>query len=452
MNNIHTIILAAGKGTRMNSSKPKVLQTLSDTTLLGHVLKQAKLISQQVHVVYGFGGDQVKKAVNDDTINWVEQLEQLGTGHAVQQATPHIEDDSISLILYGDVPLIQRATLDRLIGASKTSGIALLSVVLKDPMGYGRIIRNNDAIQAIVEQKDASDEQLKICEVNTGIMAVQTKLLKQYLAGLNTNNAQGELYLTDIIESATIDQKTVASVITTDEFEVAGVNDKTQLAQLERIFQQRKATQYMQLGLSLKDPSRFDCRGDLSFGKDCEIDFNTLIEGVVTLGNNTTIAPNCCIKNSKIGDNVAILANSVIEDAVIGSGALIGPFARVRPQTNIGENAKIGNFVEVKKSTIGKGSKISHLSYVGDATIGADVNIGAGVITCNYDGVNKHQTIIHDGAFIGSDSQLVAPVTIGKNATIGAGSTITKASPENQLTLSRSKQITMKSWQKPSKK
>ncbi len=452
MSNIHTIILAAGKGTRMNSSKPKVLQTLSDTTLLGHVLKQAKLISQQVHVVYGFGGDQVKQAINDDTINWVEQTEQLGTGHAVQQATPHIEDDSISLILYGDVPLIQRATLDQLVNASKVSGMALLSVVLKDPMGYGRIIRNNNAVQAIVEQKDASDEQLKICEVNTGIMAVQTKLLKKYLAGLNTNNAQGELYLTDIIESATSDQKTVASVITADEFEVAGVNDKAQLAQLERIFQHRKAVQYMQLGLSLKDPSRFDCRGDLSFGQDCEIDFNTLIEGVVTLGDNTTIAPNCCIKNSKIGDNVSILANSVIEDAVIGNGALIGPFARVRPQTNIGENAKIGNFVEVKKSTVGKGSKISHLSYVGDATIGADVNIGAGVITCNYDGVNKHQTIIHDGAFIGSDSQLVAPVTIGKNATIGAGSTITKASPEDQLTLSRSKQITMKSWQKPSKK
>ncbi len=452
MNNIHTIILAAGKGTRMNSSKPKVLQTLSDTTLLDHVLKQAKLISQQVHIVYGFGGDKVKQVINDDKINWVEQAEQLGTGHAVYQAMPHIEDDSISLILYGDAPLIQRETLDRLINASKASGIALLSVILKDPMDYGRIIRNNNDIQAIVEQKDASDEQLKICEVNTGIMAVQTKLLKKYLAGLNTNNAQGELYLTDIIELATSDQKTIASVITNDEFEVAGVNDKTQLAQLERVFQHRKATQYMQLGLSLKDPSRFDCRGDLSFGKDCEIDFNTLIEGVVTLGNNTTIAPNCCIKNSKIGDNVSILANSVIEDAMIGNGALIGPFARVRPQTDIGENAKIGNFVEVKKSIVGKGSKISHLSYVGDAILGADVNIGAGVITCNYDGINKYQTIIHDGAFIGSNSQLVAPVTIGKNATIGAGSTITKTSPGDQLTLSRSKQVTMKSWQKPSKK
>ncbi|MBT3276881.1 bifunctional UDP-N-acetylglucosamine diphosphorylase/glucosamine-1-phosphate N-acetyltransferase GlmU [Candidatus Thioglobus sp.] len=452
MTNIHAIILAAGKGTRMNSSKPKVLQILADNTLLGHVLKQAKLVSQQIHVVYGFGGNQVKQTINDDSINWVEQVEQLGTGHAVQQATPHIEEDSVSLILYGDVPLIQQTTLEQLIDASKTSGIALLSVVLEDPTGYGRIIRNNETIQAIVEQKDANVEQLKVCEVNTGIMAVQTALLKKYLSGLDANNAQGELYLTDIIESAVNDGKTVASVITIDESEVAGVNDKVQLAELERIYQQQKSDQYMQQGLSLKDPSRFDCRGDLSFGQDCEIDFNTLIEGVVTLGNNTTIAPNCCIKNSKIGDHVTILANSVIEDAVIGNGASIGPFARVRPQADIGENAKVGNFVEVKKSIIGKGSKISHLSYVGDATVGADVNIGAGVITCNYDGVNKHQTIIGDGAFIGSDSQLVAPVTIGKNATIGAGSTITASAPEDQLTLSRSKQRVFPSWNRPVKK
>ncbi len=451
MTNIHAIILAAGKGTRMNSSKPKVLQTLADNTLLGHVLKQARLISQKIHVVYGFGGAQVQQTINDGHINWVEQKQQLGTGHAVQQATPHIEDDSISLILYGDVPLIQHATLEQLIDTCKTSGVALLSVILENPTGYGRIIRNNNIIQAIVEQKDASAEQLKVCEVNTGIMAVETTLLKKYLNNLDTNNAQGELYLTDIIESAVNDGKTIASVITTDEFEVAGVNDKTQLAELERIYQQQQGVKYMQLGLSLKDPLRFDCRGNLSFGKDCEIDFNTLIEGVVTLGNNTTIAPNCCIKNAKIGDNVTILANSVIEDAVIGNGASIGPFARIRPQANIGENAKIGNFVEVKKSTIGKGSKVSHLSYVGDSTVGKDVNIGAGVITCNYDGVNKHQTIIGDGAFIGSDSQLVAPITIGKNATIGAGSTITSSAPEDQLTLSRSKQRPFPSWKRPVK-
>ena len=451
MTNIHAIILAAGKGTRMHSAKPKVLQTLANNTLLGHVLKQAKLISQHIHVVYGFGGDQVKQSINDNTIHWVEQVKQLGTGHAVQQATPHIEDDSMSLILYGDVPLIQHTTLEQLINAGTTSGVALLSVNLKNPTGYGRIIRQNNAIQAIVEQKDASDKQLKICEVNTGIMAVQTKLLKQYLSGLDANNAQGELYLTDIIKSAVDDGKAIASVITTDEFEVAGVNDKTQLAELERIYQHQQAVKYMQQGLSLKDPSRFDCRGELTFGQDCEIDFNTLIEGVVTLGNNTTIAPNCCIKNAKIGDNVTILANSVIEDAVIGTGASIGPFARIRPQANIGKHAKIGNFVEVKKSTIGTGSKVSHLSYVGDSIVGKEVNIGAGVITCNYDGINKHQTIIGDGAFIGSDSQLVAPVTIGKNATIGAGSTITSNAPEGQLTLSRSKQRPFPSWKRPVK-
>ena len=452
MNNIHAIILAAGKGTRMNSSKPKVLQTLSDNTLLGHVLVQAKAISQKVHVVYGFGGDQVKQTINDDSINWVEQVEQLGTGHAVAQAMPHIEDDSISLILYGDVPLIQPQTLGQLINAAQDSGIALLSVILNNPTGYGRIVRHNNIIQAIVEQKDANAEQLEICEVNTGIMAVNTQLLKKYLAALNSDNAQGELYLTDIIESAVNDKKIVESIITTDEFEVAGVNDKVQLAELERVFQKNQAVSFMQQGLTLKDPARFDCRGTLNFGQDCEIDVNVVIEGDVSLGNNTTIAANCSVKNTKIGNNVVIFPNSVIEDALIGNGASIGPFARIRPEANIGENAKIGNFVEVKKSTIGKGSKVSHLSYVGDTTIGSEVNIGAGVITCNYDGVNKHQTTIEDGAFVGSDTQLIAPVTIGKNATIGAGSTITKDVPDNQLSLSRSKQTTLKNWQRPTKK
>jgi bifunctional UDP-N-acetylglucosamine pyrophosphorylase/glucosamine-1-phosphate N-acetyltransferase len=452
MNNIHAIILAAGKGTRMNSSKPKVLQTLSNNSLLGHVLVQAKAISQKVHVVYGFGGDQVKQTINDDSINWVEQVEQLGTGHAVAQAMPHIEDDSISLILYGDVPLIQPQTLGQLINAAQDSGIALLSVILNNPTGYGRIVRHNNIIQAIVEQKDANAEQLEICEVNTGIMAVNTQLLKKYLASLNSDNAQGELYLTDIIESAVNDKKIVESIITTDAFAVAGVNDKVQLAELERVFQKNQAVSFMQQGLTLKDPARFDCRGTLNFGQDCEIDVNVVIEGDVSLGNNTTIAANCNIKNTKIGNNVVIFPNSVIEDALIGNGASIGPFARIRPEANIGENAKIGNFVEIKKSTIGKGSKVSHLSYVGDTTIGSEVNIGAGVITCNYDGVNKHQTTIEDGAFVGSDTQLIAPVTIGKNATIGAGSTITKDVPDNQLSLSRSKQTTLKNWQRPTKK
>jgi bifunctional UDP-N-acetylglucosamine pyrophosphorylase/glucosamine-1-phosphate N-acetyltransferase len=449
---IHGIILAAGKGTRMNSSKPKVLQILSDKTLLGHVLTQAQKLCSKVHVVYGFGGDQVRKHINDDSINWVEQANQLGTGHAVQQAMPHIDDDSISLVLYGDVPLIEKSTLNNLITQAQHNGVALLSVVLDNPAGYGRIIRQNNQIQSIIEQKDANKEQLAICEVNTGIMAVNSGLLKTYLDGLDSNNAQGELYLTDIIEMAVSDGKTVASVITDNEFEVAGVNDKVQLAELERTLQQNQATRFMQQGLMLKDPARFDCRGNLSFGQDCEVDVNVVVEGKVTLGDNTTIAPNCVIKNTIIGSNVSILPNSVIEGAIIGDGASIGPFARIRPEANIGENAKIGNFVEVKKSTIGKGSKVSHLSYVGDTTIGDDVNIGAGVITCNYDGANKHQTTIKDGAFVGSDTQLIAPVTIGKNATIGAGSTITKDVPDSHLSLSRSRQTTLKNWERPTKK
>lgn len=447
--NINAIILAAGKGTRMNSAKPKVLQKLSDKTLLEHVLIQAQQLCSQVHIVYGFGGEQVQKAINDDTINWVEQVEQLGTGHAVAQAMPQIDDDSISLILYGDVPLIASSTLKKLVAQAQKQGVALLSIILKNPTGYGRIVRKNNQIQAIIEQKDANNEQLAITEVNTGIMAVNSGLLRAYLDKLDTNNAQGELYLTDIIAMAVNDGKTIASVIADNEFEVAGVNDKIQLAELERVFQKNQATKFMQDGLTLKDPLRFDCRGSLSFGQECEIDVNVVIEGKVSLGNNTTIAPNCSLKNTKIGNNVSIFPNSVIEDAVIGDGASIGPFARIRPETTIGENAKIGNFVEVKKSVIGKSSKISHLSYVGDTVMGEAVNIGAGVITCNYDGVNKHQTTIEDGVFVGSDSQLIAPVTIGKNATIGAGSTISKDAPSEQLTLSRAKQSSLKNWQKP---
>ncbi len=430
MKNTNAIVLAAGKGTRMNSAKPKVLQTLSNKTLLGHVLMQAQAFCSQVYVVVGFGGEQVRQVFDDDSINWVEQNEQLGTGHAVQQAMPHINDDTISLVLYGDVPLIQQSTLENLTAQAQKTGVALLSVVLDNPTGYGRIIRKNKKIQAIVEQKDANVEQLACCEVNTGIMALNSGLLKTYLKNLKPNNAQGELYLTDVVEMAVKDGKTIASVIAENDSEVAGVNDKVQLAELERVFQKNQANQFMQQGLTLKDPMRFDCRGTLGFGQDCEVDINVVLEGDVMLGNNTTIAPNCVIKNAKIGNNVVILPNSVIENAFIGDGASIGPFARIRPETNIGENAKIGNFVEVKKSTIGKGSKVSHLSYVGDTTMGENVNIGAGVITCNYDGVNKHQTMIEDDVFVGSDTQLIAPVKIGKNATIGAGSTITKDVPE----------------------
>lgn len=452
MTNVQIIILAAGKGSRMKSKLPKVLQKLSGSTLLSHVISTAQKISSEIHVVYGFKGDLIKAEFKNEALMWVEQAEQLGTGHAVAQAMPGISDGSISLILYGDVPLIQEATLNELIDKAKCSKLALLSVNLNDPTGYGRIVRKNNVIQSIVEQKDANTDQLKIQEVNTGIMAVNSALLKTYLGQLNSDNAQGELYLTDIIEMAVNDGKTISSVTTKNQFEVAGINDKLQLASLERIYQQNLANHFMELGLTLSDPLRFDCRGSLLFGHDCEIDINVIIEGNVILGNNSSITPNCIIKNTTIGDNVTVLPNSIIEGATIKNNVSIGPFARIRPEVTVDDNAKIGNFVEIKKSTIGYGSKISHLSYIGDTTMGEMVNIGAGVITCNYDGVNKHQTLIEDGAFIGSNTQLIAPVTIGKNATIGAGSKITKNAPEERLTLSLSQQDTKNNWKRPIKK
>lgn len=435
MKNINAIILAAGKGSRMKSDQPKVLQTLADKPLLAYVLSQAKALCHQIYVVYGFGGTQVQNAIDDSDIHWIEQTEPLGTGHAVAQAMPDISDNSISLILYGDVPLIQAKTLRKLIAQAQQNEIVLLLVNLDNPTDYGRIIRQDGHIQAIVEQQDATPQQRIISEVNTGVMAVHSGLLKTYLNKLNVDNAQGEFYLTDVVKMAVEDGKTIASVLTENQFEVAGVNDKIQLSALERAFQQNQAQQFMQAGLTLKDPSRFDCRGSLTFGKDCEVDINVVFIGDVVLGDNVKILPNCVIENANIQNN-----------------ASIGPFAHIRPETNIGENAKIGNFVEVKKSTIGKNSKISHLSYIGDSTVGNDVNIGAGVITCNYDGKNKHQTIVGDGAFIGSDSQLIAPVSIGKNAIIGAGSTITKDTPDNAITLSRSKQTSLKNRPKPIKK
>ncbi len=453
MNNIHGIILAAGKGSRMHSSKPKVLHKIAHLTLLEHVLEKAKQTCQHIHVVYGHGAEQVKKSLGDNQINWVLQKQQLGTGHAVEQAMPDVDDASTSVILYGDVPLIKKQTLAKLIDESDKTGFALITVKLDNPSGYGRIIRNaENQITAIVEHKDASEEQLKVSEVNTGIMAINSALLKKYLSQLDSNNSQGELYLTDTIQTAVADGVCVSSVEAEDEFEVAGVNDKKQLAELERIMQKNIADKMMADGLTIKDPNRFDCRGELSFAQDCEIDINVIIEGEVKLGNAVSIGPNCYVKNSTIGEGVQILPNSVIEGAFIDDGATIGPFARVRPEAKIGKDAKIGNFVEVKKSTIGAGSKVSHLSYVGDTTMGDNVNIGAGVITCNYDGVNKHQTQIGNDVFIGSDTQLIAPVSIGDGADIGAGSTITKDAPENQLTLSRAKQTTLKNWRRPVKK
>ena len=447
------IILAAGQGTRMKSQTAKVLHKVGSKCLLQHVVDAASDHVETINVIVGHNSQSVKGAIKESKVNWVLQEKQLGTGHAVQQAAPLLNDDSTCLILYGDVPLIQSNTIEKLLVKARKSGFSLLSVVLDDPSGYGRIIRDtNGLIQSIVEQKDASERQQNVKEINTGIMAIKCSLLKKYLNELKPNNAQGELYLTDIVESAVKDNVNIASFVCENASEVMGINDKKQLSQAERFYQVRQAEDFMSSGLTIMDPSRFDCRGGLTFGNDCTIDVNVVFEGDNVLGNNVLISPNCIIKDSKIGDNTSIFPNSIIENSIIGSNTTIGPFARIRPDTNIGDHSKVGNFVEIKKSTIKNNSKVSHLSYVGDSKIGDDVNIGAGVITCNYDGANKHQTEIKDGAFIGSNSQLVAPVSIGKNATIGAGSTITQNAPDNKLTLSRNKQSTIDKWKRPKKK
>ena len=447
------IILAAGQGTRMNSQTAKVLHKVGNKSLLQHVIDASRPLVNSINVIIGHHSESVKKTTSNDDINWVNQKEQLGTGHAVQQAIPHINDNSICLILYGDVPLIKTETLQILTDKAESSGFSLLSVMMENPFGYGRIIRDsNNSILSIVEQKDASKDELQVREINTGIMAIRGSILKKYLKELEPNNSQGELYLTDIVEKAVKDNVNIASFICESVAEVMGINDKNQLSQAERAYQQDKANDLMSKGLTIMDPKRFDCRGELSFKDDCVIDVNVVFEGDNDLGKNVLISPNCIIKASKIGDNTHILANSIIENAVIGSNTSIGPFARIRPETKIGNHSKIGNFVEVKKSSIENNSKVSHLSYIGDSKIGNDVNVGAGVITCNYDGINKFQTEIKDGAFVGSNSQLVAPVTIGKNSTIGAGSTITQNTPDGQLTLSRNKQSTISKWKRPLKK
>ena len=447
------IILAAGQGTRMKSQTAKVLHKVGSKCLLQPVVDAASDHVETINIIVGHNSQSVKGAIKESKVNWVLQDKQLGTGHAVQQAAPLLNDDSTCLILYGDVPLIQSNTIEKLLVKARKSGFSLLSVVLDDPSGYGRIIRDtNGLIQSIVEQKDASERQQNVKEINTGIMAIKGSLLKKYLNELKPNNAQGELYLTDIVESAVKDNVNIASFVCENASEVMGINDKKQLSQAERFYQVRQAEDFMSSGLTIMDPSRFDCRGGLTFGNDCTIDVNVVFEGDNVLGNNVLISPNCIIKDSKIGDNTSIFSNSIIENSIIGSSTTIGPFARIRPDTNIGDHSKVGNFVEIKKSTIKNNSKVSHLSYVGDSKIGDDVNIGAGVITCNYDGADKYQTEIKDGAFIGSNSQLVAPVSIGKNATIGAGSTITQNAPDNKLTLSRNKQSTIDKWKRPKKK
>jgi bifunctional UDP-N-acetylglucosamine pyrophosphorylase/glucosamine-1-phosphate N-acetyltransferase len=451
---LSSIILAAGKGTRMRSVLPKVLQTLGCRPLLHHVVVTAQSLSlRQTIVVAGFGIDAVKASCAKMSISWAEQAQQLGTGHAVAQAIDMIRDNETALILYGDVPLIHAVTLQRLVDlVDDLNPIALLTIDLDNPKGYGRVVRNKASkILSIIEEKDATEQQKTITEVNTGIMAVKGLKLRQWLANLKNHNAQGEYYLTDIIAMAVDDGFMVQSTQAMNEMEVLGVNDKVQLAGLERMLQEENVAQLLKAGVTVLDPTRCDIRGTVDVGMDVSIDINVVMSGKVVLGNNVSIGAGCILTNVVLGDGVTLLPYSVLEECVIGTDSKVGPFARVRPGTVTQDHAHIGNFVELKNAQVGSGAKINHLSYIGDATVGAKANIGAGTITCNYDGVNKYRTIIGEGAFVGSNSALVAPITIGAGATIGAGSVVTKDAPDDKLTLSRAKQITIDSWQRPTK-
>jgi bifunctional UDP-N-acetylglucosamine pyrophosphorylase/glucosamine-1-phosphate N-acetyltransferase len=452
---LEIIILAAGQGTRMRSAIPKVLHKIGGKSLLEHVYALAtSLDAAKISVVYGHGGEAVLTSLSHLDVLWKEQKQQLGTGHAVMQVADDIDAGATVLILYGDVPLLRKATVERLLSCMTSDGLSLLTVTLDCTQGYGRIVRDAAGrVLRIVEEKDATEAERNIAEVNTGILAVNGQRLKNWLKRLENHNAQGEYYLTDIVALAVADDVPVHTAQPADSDEVLGINDRQQLAQLERVFQNREAQKLMAAGVTLRDPARFDLRGEIeAMGQDVEIDVNVILEGRIRLGNRVRIGPNTVIRDSEIGDDVEIFANCLVENARIGRASRIGPFARLRPETRLAEEVHIGNFVEIKKSSIASRSKANHLSYIGDSIVGSDVNIGAGTITCNYDGANKHQTIIEDGAFIGSDTQLVAPVRVKRNATIGAGSTITKDAPENALTLSRARQTTHEGWQRPVKK
>jgi bifunctional UDP-N-acetylglucosamine pyrophosphorylase/glucosamine-1-phosphate N-acetyltransferase len=455
---LSVVILAAGKGTRMRSSLPKVLHPIAEKPMVSHVIDAARQVdAENVYVVYGFGGEVLKSKIIGDDLTFVEQKEQLGTGHAVDMASPHLADDEDVLVLYGDVPLTKASTLQRLIAAKPEIGMSLLTVHLSNPTGYGRIIRDNspagdNKVVGIVEQKDASAEQLLVNEANTGILLANGGDLKRWLSNLSSDNAQGEYYLTDIIAACHQEGKLIATAHPDSEIEVEGANNRVQLAGLERAYQLRKAEELMLAGASLRDPARIDIRGQVAVGQEVVIDINCIFEGTVEIADSVTIGANCILKNCSIGQGAQIKPNSIIEDAIIGDNASAGPFARIRPGSVLKKNAHVGNFVEMKKSILGEGAKAGHLTYLGDAEVGDNANIGAGTITCNYDGVNKSKTIIGAGAFIGSNASLVAPVAIGAMATTAAGSVIVKDVAETELSVARAKQRNIAGWKRPIKK
>ncbi|WP_420474741.1 bifunctional UDP-N-acetylglucosamine diphosphorylase/glucosamine-1-phosphate N-acetyltransferase GlmU [Noviherbaspirillum sp. ST9] len=449
---MNIVILAAGMGKRMQSALPKVLHPLAGKPLLSHVIDTARTLSpQHLCVIYGHGGDAVPEACKASDLSFAKQEPQLGTGHAVMQAVPHLSDDVPTLVLYGDVPLTTRNSLQQLLDSAGQDKLAILTIDLADPTGYGRILREGGKVVGIVEQKDASEQQRAIREINTGIMVVPTAKLKKWLATLSNDNAQKEYYLTDIVARAVADGVSVVTAQPAAAWETLGVNSKVQLAELERIHQRNIANALLEQGVTLADPARLDVRGSLACGRDVSIDVNCVFEGKVELEDGVRIGANCVIRNARIGKGADIKPFCHIEDAVIGAESAIGPYARLRPGTELGEDVHIGNFVEVKNSKVAAHSKANHLAYVGDADVGSRVNIGAGTITCNYDGANKFRTIIEDDAFIGSDTQLVAPVRVGRGATLGAGTTLTKDAPEGKLTVSRAKQLTIDNWQRPVK-
>lgn len=447
------IVLAAGKGTRMKSVRPKVLHPIADKPLLGHVLDTVGTLDpRQISVVIGHGSELVQAEISHD-VNWVMQTEQLGTGHAVQMALPHVDDSDRVIIAYGDVPLTRKETFGELLDAVKPNQLGLLTVIMDDATGYGRIMRNADnQVTGIVEQKDATPEQQAIREMNSGMLSIQGALLKSLLDQIDNNNAQNEYYLTDIFALAVGEGCTIKTVHPRDEWEVAGVNSRVQLAELERIHQLNMANELMDNGVSLRDPSRLDIRGQLQTGSDIELDVNIVFVGENVLADNVSIGANCTIINSTLGEGTIVHPNSIVENAELGANCSVGPFARLRPGSKLSDKARIGNFVEIKNADIGYGSKVNHLSYVGDAELGSNVNVGAGTITCNYDGANKHRTVMGDDVFIGSNSALVAPITIGPGATVGAGATLSKDVEDNALVVTRSKRTVIHDYQRPVKK